>query len=368
MDNSRRSEIFRKVGRDSWLALGIIGLLIVGFYALGAIRSVVVPLLIAFIIGTLLQPLVAALEKRGMKPAFAASVALLVSLILAGGLIAMLVLGFIDQMPEIYQQLMDGWRSLVVWAESLDLDPLLLERVREQIGQYGAALGSGLLGFAPSALTSILAFALGTFFALFFLFFVLRDFRAFPRWIAKLGNWNPRIAERIADVASRSLRGYFRGTAVTALITGPIFLIPLIFLKVPLIIPIAILYFFLSFIPFVGAWITAVFALLIVFGSGGAVAALIAGVFLLISNGAIQNAVASWALGASLRLHPVSVLISTMVGGAVAGILGMVLGAPLLAAAIKSAEVLREARAEEAGRDRAHGEAGEDAQPDSAPA
>ncbi|MFE3618500.1 hypothetical protein ACFXOT_40560, partial [Streptomyces anulatus] len=52
-----------------------------------------------------------------------------------------------------------------------------------------------------------------------------------------------------------------------------------------------------------------------------------------------------WALGASLRLHPVAVLLATMIGGTVAGLIGMVLGPPLLAAVVKSTAAVRQYRA-----------------------
>ncbi|NHB84845.1 AI-2E family transporter [Tessaracoccus sp. HDW20] len=65
----------------------------------------------------------------------------------------------------------------------------------------------------------------------------------------------------------------------------------------------------------------------------------------LISNGTIQSAVSSWALGSALRIHPVVVLLATLIGGTLAGLIGMVLAAPLVAAAIRSAEVIRAGRA-----------------------
>ncbi|NHB84844.1 hypothetical protein G7085_10185 [Tessaracoccus sp. HDW20] len=46
-------------------------------------------------------------------------------------------------------------------------------------------------------------------------------------------------------------------------------MIPLLVLRVPLATSIFILYLALSFIPFLGAWITGGFAVLIAFGSGG---------------------------------------------------------------------------------------------------
>lgn len=96
--------------------------------------------------------------------------------------------------------------------------------------------------------------------------------------------------------------------------------------------------------PYVGAWITGLFAILIAFGSGGPIVALVVAVSLFVSNGAIQSAISSWALGASLRMHPVLVLISTIAGGTAAGILGMVLASPLLAATIKSSSAIQQHR------------------------
>lgn len=145
----------------------------------------------------------------------------------------------------------------------------------------------------------------------------------------------------VVALSRQSVRGYFKGTAITALVTAPIFMIPLLLLRVPLAVPIFVLYFFLSYVPFVGAWITGAFAVLIALGSGGPPAALIIGVTFLLSNGAIQSAVNSWALGSSLSLHPIAVLLATMIGGTFAGLLGMVMGAPVLAATVKSVTALR---------------------------
>ena len=105
--------------------------------------------------------------------------------------------------------------------------------------------------------------------------------------------------------------------------------------------------------PFVGAWITGIFAVLIAFGSGGSTAALIVLVSLLVSNGTVQTAVSSWALGSSLKMHPVAVLVATMVGGVIAGILGMVLAPPLLSATTKAAAAIRAQRDADSATDEA---------------
>lgn len=339
----RRWELSRlqRVGLTSWAVLGVILLTVVGARAIGAVSGIVVPLLVAAILGTVLEPLVEILERVGLRQRLAAVAALLVAVGVLVGTVVIVARGFVQQMPEISRQLTSGWRSFVRWAGELDIEAQWLERARTAVESYAPKLGQGLLGTASSTLTGAISFAVGTFFALFFLFFVLRDMRSFPGWVARVTSLDTGLVGEVAEATQQSLRGYFKGIALTAIITAPIFMVPLLLLKVPLAIPIFILYFFTSFIPFVGAWIAGIFAVLIAFGSGGATAALIMAVAILVSNGMIQSAVSSWALGSSLDIHPVTVLLATIVGGTIAGLIGMILGAPLLAATVKAVSIIR---------------------------
>lgn len=335
-----------QVGRSSWSALGIIGVVVVLGLALGSIRGIVLPLIIAGILGTVLEPLVTGLERRGVGHTPATAVGLLATILVGALIIWLVVSGFIQQTPEIYRQLGAGWDSFLQWARTLDIDAVWLDRAREQLQGSMPGLGQGALGLVTSTFSSAVSFAIGTFFALFLLFFVIRDLSGFPAWVARVARLDGDVVEEMAEVVKHSLRGYFRGTAITAVLTAPIFVIPLLLLGVPLVIPIFVLYFFLSFVPFLGAWITGAFAVLIAFGSGGPSAALIVALTFTISNGTIQSAVSSWALGSALDLHPVAVLMATLIGGTVAGLIGMILGAPLLAAVVKSLAVARAHRAD----------------------
>ena len=332
----------RHWGLASWSVLGIVALTVVIAIGLGAVSGIVVPLVIAAILGTVLEPLAELLERRGVPTTLATVLALLVAVALAGGMVALVVWGFLQQLPEISRQLTIGWASFVEWGRSVDLDVAWLEYARTAFQQHAPQLGQGVLGALSSTFAGLVSFAIGTFFSVFFLFFVLRDARAFPAWLARSTALDAGLVDDVATIAKQSLRGYFRGIAITAVITAPIFMVPLILLGVPLAVPIFVLYFVTSFIPFVGAWLTGAFAVLIAFGSGGAPAALIVALSLLVSNGTIQNAVSSWALGSALKIHPVVVLLATIIGGTVAGLIGMVLGAPLVAATVRSLRVLRE--------------------------
>ncbi|MBK7821190.1 MAG: AI-2E family transporter [Tessaracoccus sp.] len=314
--------------------------------AIGAIRGIVVPLVIAVILGTVLEPLVEWLERRGLPATLATVVSLLTAVLVGIGMVAIVIWGFLKQLPEISAQLVLGWESFVQWGKSLDIDEIWLERGRVAVQDYAPRVSQGILGAVSGTFSGAVSFGIGAFFAIFFLFFVLRDARTFPEWLAKVTHLDARAVAEVTIAAKESIRGYFKGIGITALITAPIFMIPLLLLRVPLAVPIFILYFFLSFIPFIGAWLTGAFAVLIAFSTGGASAAGIVALSLLVSNGTIQSAVSSWALGSSLKLHPVAVLLATLVGGTIAGILGMILGAPLVAAAKRSVEALREIKQE----------------------
>jgi predicted PurR-regulated permease PerM len=332
-----------RLGARAWALLGVIILACVVAVLLGGISGIVIPLIIAVILGTVFEPLVELLVRLRLPRALASAIGLMTALVAASAIVFIVTQGLLIQLPEITRQALAGWNYLLEWARSLDLDAAMLDRWREQLTEFAPQASLGLLGFVTTTVYGLVSFAIGTFFALFFFYFVLRDSHRFPAWFARATGIDQTLIEQVDGDVRLALRGYFRGVAVTAVITAPIFVIPLLLLRVPLVIPIVILYFVLSFVPYLGAWITGAFAILIAFGSGGPVTALIVAICLLVSNGTIQSAVSSWALGSSLRLHPVLVLLATLVGGSVAGVLGMILGAPLVAAAQKSISRIRAA-------------------------
>jgi predicted PurR-regulated permease PerM len=334
--------LLRRAGGASWAALGIILLAVAVGFGASVLSGVLIPLAIAVFLSTVLEPVVSWLQGRGLSRTLAAAVVLVLTLLVIAGLAVMLVRGFAQQIPEISQQLLYGWQQFLAWLRSLDLHPEWLEQMRRASIEYAEGASRGAAGFVTSAVFATISLSMGIFFGTYFLFFLLRDGQRFPGWVASISGQDPALTEEIHAQVQTSLRGYFSGTALTALITAPFFALPLLIVGVPLVVPTMILYFVLSFIPFVGAWITGAFAVLIAFGFGGPSAALIVAVGLIISNGSLQNVVSAWALGSSLSIHPVTVLLSTMAGGAVAGALGMVLGPPLAASVKRSVVIVRE--------------------------
>jgi predicted PurR-regulated permease PerM len=334
-----------RVGLASWSIVGVIILSVLIATAVGALSGVLVPLLIAVALGVVLEPATEALLRWGVPRTLATALTIGLLFVCALGLTAVVVFGLLRQWPQIYGQLNVGWDAVMEWLRDHDASTDWAARVRSGVESGVPELGQGAIGVVTSTVYGVVSAVVGVFFGLFFLFFVLRDGHRFSEWVARSSFLAVDDVEDVVRLSRESVRGYFVGTSITALLTAPIFMIPLLLFGVPLAVPIFVLYFFLSFIPYVGAWLTGVFVVLIALGSNGVTAAVVLGITFVVSNGSIQSAVSSWALGTSLRLHPITVLLATIVGGAVAGIVGMIFGPPVLAATVKSVAAIHQRRA-----------------------
>ena len=102
----------------------------------------------------------------------------------------------------------------------------------------------------------------------------------------------------------------------------------------PLAGTIAVVTLVTAYIPFVGAFVSGAFAVVLALGSQGTTTALIMLVIVILANGALQNIVQPIAMGATLRMNPLLILVVTISAGAFFGMAGMILAAPLTSAAI----------------------------------
>ncbi len=349
MTNHRRSDFartapywLRRIGISSWLFLGVVLAATIIFSMFATLSGIVTPLLVAVVVGIVFRPVVDFLERRRVPRTIGTVLTLVLIMLGAIVLIMILIQGIVEQGPEIGRQLEAGWVSLRAWLLQYPIETTTVDSLRAASGDALRALGQGVIGLLGSTFSSLAGLLVGVYFALFILFFILRVGPVLEAWLARQFSLKPETSTAIVADASRSIRLYFQGTALTAAITSMVVAIPVIILKVPSVGSIVILYFFTSFIPYLGAWLAGAFAVIIAFGSGGAQTALIVLVAVILSNGVIQAAVNSWALGASLKLHPLVVFLVTIAAGVVGGVMLMILAVPLTALAVQTLTRLRE--------------------------
>jgi predicted PurR-regulated permease PerM len=177
---------------------------------------------------------------------------------------------------------------------------------------------------------------------LFITFFLLYDGERIWRWL--MSPWPPRQARRV-DRAGRAawitITGYVRGTAVIATIHGIVIGLALYLLGVPLAIPLAVLIFLGSFIPFVGALIAGGLAVLVTFGTQGWLTALILLGILLAESQLEVHLLQPLIVGRYVRLHPLAIGLAFAVGTVLAGIVGAIIAVPTAAVIYQALPALR---------------------------
>jgi predicted PurR-regulated permease PerM len=111
-------------------------------------------------------------------------------------------------------------------------------------------------------------------------------------------------------------------------------------LDVPLAGTIGVVTFVTAYVPYIGAVIAGVFAVLLALGAHGTGVAVAMLIVVILANGLLQNIMQPFAMGSALHLNPLVVLVVTIGAGCLFGMLGLVLAAPLVSAAVRVAKAL----------------------------
>ena len=139
-----------------------------------------------------------------------------------------------------------------------------------------------------------------------------------------------------------SFRSYAHGVTIIGLMNGVVIGLGALVLGVPLVLPIALVNFVTSYIPFYGAFVAGAFAVLVALGANGLSVALAMLAITLLTNNTLQNLLEPLVFGKTLRLHPLVVMLVTTAGTLLFGLLGATLAAPVTAVALRTIHLLRQ--------------------------
>jgi putative heme transporter len=352
IDASSLSRVFsapmwlRDLGLLAWFLVGV-GVLLVGLvWLLGLTATITVPVVVGAILATVAGPLVTKLQRRGVPRAGGAAIVLL-GLIALGVLIGVMVIGGLySQSDEIRASVSETLDKVEEWLEDAGVDDTSGARADVESGasQTGASLLQGVMK-GIEGLTSLVFFVT---FAVFATFFLLKDGPVVRRFVDRHLGVPVGVATTITGNVIKSLRRYFLGVSIVAAFNAVVVGLGAILLDVPLAGTIAVVTFVTAYIPFIGAFISGAFAVILTLSSQGTEEAAIMLVIVLLANGLLQNVVQPIAFGATLDLNPLVVLIVTIGAGALFGMLGLVLAAPLASAALHISRDLTAAKLAEA--------------------
>ena len=332
--NSSTLSALERWGRRSWFTLGILGLGAVVFVGLASLSGLIVPLVVAVVIGTLATPIVDWMEDRRVPRPLGASLTILGLVALVVGSIALAANGILDEGDEISRQLTAGVAKIDSWLQELDIDLGVADDRVDQAGQFGVDLLPGLAAWLTTAFSSAVSFVAGSLIALFLLYFILADWQQLRHWLGRNLGVPTDLGESIIDDTSSILRQGFYALTISSVVTAVLIGATMLVLGVPLAFTVALVTFVTSYVPYLGAIFSATFACLVALGSGGGTDALILLVVILVVQNLVQTVISTKLTSDRLSLHPIASFASTIVGASVAGLLGATLSAPVLASVI----------------------------------
>ncbi len=335
----------RRIGARAWSGVGVIVLASLIFLGLGAISDFVIPLVVAVVLGMIFAPVARILSRH--MPAKLASVLVLIGLGAAiVGVVAVIIVGIVDQIPQISAQL----DAAAARAQQLLADLGLGRETADTTGtgdEVIAAVGEiagGLLAAVPSAISSIGSFLAGLFIGVFILFFILAEWETLTTWVGAHLGVPADLGHGIVDDATRSFRDYFYALTIASLPVAVSVGLAAWFLSLPLAFTMALVTFITSYIPYIGAIVSAAFAIVIAFGAGGVVPAVIMLIVILVAQNVIQPLIQRRLERETMGLHPIVSFGSTVVGSTLAGVLGATLSAPFVAMVMRAYFRIRDYR------------------------
>jgi predicted PurR-regulated permease PerM len=337
----------RDVGVTAWLLVGVALFLAGAIWLLSLTETIVLPLIAAVVMAAVTSPLVRWLARhRVARPIGAVLVVLAIALL--GVVVVYVVLaGITSELDGTRSQLSEAKSTISGWLRDLGVDASTAESATADasttstaaVGALLSGLGAGLRG-----LSSLVFFLAMTALSLIFL---LADGPRIKGWAERHMGVPHALARTISRRTLESLRGYFLGVTLVAAFNGVVVGVGALILGVPLAGTIAAVTFLAAYVPYLGAWTAGAFSVLMALGGAGPDAAAGMIVVQLLANSVLQQMVQPFAMGSSLGIHPLAVLVVTIAGGALFGAAGLILAAPLTAAITRISADLANARAQE---------------------
>jgi putative heme transporter len=332
----------------SWRLLVILAVTVALVMVVRRLSLVFLPIIVALVLSTLAVPPARRLQRR-LPRAVAAGIVVVGGVGILVLAVAVLTPPFTTQVGELQPTLGLAFERIFAIVEStpLDYDRDDLADLLGQIGnQVAMHLGGGENGEVAEQVAAgalfVAEFVTGLVLAFVLLFFIVKDGEQITSWM--LARTPPEYRDLARATGARAwmaLSGFVRGTAFIATVDAVLIGAGLALLRVPLVLPLAVLVFLGAFVPVIGAFVSGLVAVLVAFAAGGPLTALaVLGLVLVVQQveGQLLQPVL---MRRAVALHPAVVLLAIVAGALLAGLTGALLAVPLSAVASAVSNELR---------------------------
>ena len=309
---------------------GVVVGTVLSLVALWALRRVIVFVVIAGFFAIVLNPAVAFLHRRGLRRGLAVSLVFLVGVVAFAGIAYLFAKPaydagsrFANQLPKVVDQARRGEGRIGHLIKRYHVDKYVSDNA-PKIQDALRHAGGPLLRVARSVVAGVVG--LVTVLVLAFLL-LLEAPNLASSFLALMPEQRAVRVRRVAADVSRSVTGYVVGNAMTSLIAGVVIYTTLRILGVPFAFLFGLWVALVDLLPLVGGLLagvpTVAFALLHS-PSAGIVTGVVFIVYQQIENHVLNPVIMS----RTVRLNPLWVLLSVLVGARVGGIVGALIAIP----------------------------------------
>jgi predicted PurR-regulated permease PerM len=303
-----------------------------------ATRQVITWVLVALFLAMALNPAVDWFMSHGIKKrGYAAGLTYALALIVIGALAYAFIPTLVNQVND-FVQAVPGYVDDVTKGRGrlgfLETKYHIVEKIRKQVNEGGAAKVLGLTGAAISITKSVISLVVATITIAFLTFFMLLEG---PTWMERIFSLVPESSRprwrKVGYDIYRTVGGYVTGNLLISVIAGTLTTAVLLAVGVPFAIALGVIVAILDLIPLAGATIAGVIIGTVAFLhsiTAGIVVVVFFVVYQQLENHFIQPVVYS----RTVQLSPLVVLVAVLIGAKLAGILGA-LGAIPVAGAIQ---------------------------------
>ena len=339
------------------LVLLVLGIILI-FWVLYSLRTVILPFAIGLVLAYLLMPVISWMERSlprrgkwlGFKRVFSTLVVFIVLIGLVGAFLYVIVTVVVDAALVLLENapyfISRSVYQVQEWFEVLrqQFPPEIRHELDKALLEAGVALGNSIrdalvggVSFAPRNFSVVFGFA-----ALpFFLFYIMKDSERLRRGF--YSGLTPGIAEHVRNIISiveRVLGRYIRAQLMLGLIVAYLAFIGLLLLGVQYAPVLAILAGMTELIPTLGPWIGGGVAVIVTLAVTPERAIWVAVLFLgiqLVENYFFVPRIQS----AYLRIPPAIMIVLLVLGAYIAGFWGLILAGPLTATTVEIYKYIR---------------------------
>ncbi|MDO4631995.1 MAG: AI-2E family transporter [Corynebacterium sp.] len=292
------------------------------------------PVLLALIVSTVLWPPVRWLRHHKVPAALSVLIVLISFFAILGGIFTAMAPSIATQSRDLANQAVKGIQQLQQWIQgpplNVDLGQFndVINQVSKFIQERVSDIASGVvtgISTAGSILVTLILMLVLT-------FFFLKDGERFLPMIRHATGYN--VGWHLSEVLTRiwnTISGFIRVQAIISFVDALFIGIGLIILGVPLAPALAVITFFASFIPIVGALTAGALAVIIALVSNGITNALLVLAIIIAVQQLEGHVLQPMLQSRAMNLHAAIVLLSVTLGSTMFGVVGAFLAVPVAA-------------------------------------